>query len=231
MKNAYASVPCVRLLLSCGTDPCLCGLATQLPEVQEDEELLIEEQSAGEFVSFSALRLEIPLSEACCLDLGIRSRAKQSCQSTRSAACLGAAEIIHLDLYIRTNHKALLALCSHFDRLLTGVGLSRLTSTCASLNPSKHSKCADIIDTRHGRLDRRCVGFLCLIASAAGTAVCLSQAKTTRWFSTSLLKEPYCNVDLERLVLMLSLLWGKYRSKQVSSWAVSLVMRATQVAA
>ncbi|KAL8424418.1 hypothetical protein Efla_001020 [Eimeria flavescens] len=70
-----------------------------------------------------------------------------------------SAEIIHLDLYIRTNHKALLALCSHFDRLLTG-------------------------------------------------------AKTTRWFSTSLLKEAYCNVDLERLVLMLSLLWGKYRSKQ-----------------
>ncbi|KAL8446337.1 hypothetical protein Emed_005074 [Eimeria media] len=39
-------------------------------------------------------------------------------------------------------------------------------------------------------------------------------AKTTRWFSTSLLKEAYCNVDLERLVLMLSLLWGKFRSKQ-----------------
>ncbi|CDJ46735.1 hypothetical protein, conserved [Eimeria brunetti] len=58
---------------------------------------------------------------------------------------LGTAEIIHLDLYIRTNHKALLFLCSHFDRLLTG--------------------------------------------------------------------EAYCNVDLERLVLMLSLLWGKFRSK------------------
>lgn len=70
-----------------------------------------------------------------------------------------AAEIIHLDLYIRTNHKALLALCSHFDRLLTG-------------------------------------------------------AKTARWFSTSLLKEAYCNVDLERLVLMLSLLWGKFRVKR-----------------
>ncbi|KAL8271538.1 hypothetical protein Esti_004573 [Eimeria stiedai] len=70
-----------------------------------------------------------------------------------------SAEIIHLDLYIRRNHKALLALCSHFDRLLTG-------------------------------------------------------AKTTRWFSTSLLKEAYCNVDLERLVLVLSLLWGKFRSKQ-----------------
>ncbi|XP_026193153.1 vacuolar transporter chaperone 4 [Cyclospora cayetanensis] len=69
-----------------------------------------------------------------------------------------SAEIVHLDLYIRTNHKALLSLCSHFDRLLTG-------------------------------------------------------AKTARWFSTSLLKEAYCNVDLERLVLMLSLLWGKYRSK------------------
>ncbi|CDI81748.1 hypothetical protein, conserved [Eimeria praecox] len=69
-----------------------------------------------------------------------------------------SAEIIHLDLYIRTNHKALLFLCSHFDRLLTG-------------------------------------------------------AKTARWFSTSLLKEAYCNVDLERLVLMLSLLWGKFRSK------------------
>ncbi|CDJ35864.1 Vacuolar transporter chaperone 2, related [Eimeria mitis] len=67
-------------------------------------------------------------------------------------------EIIHLDLYIRTNHKALLFLCSHFDRLLTGV-------------------------------------------------------KTARWFSTSLLKEAYCNVDLERLVLMLSLLWGRFRSK------------------